>query len=374
MKTAKVSDIAGIINKKFPFGLAEEWDNVGLQLGDPADSVERIMVALDPLPGVLDQALSRNCQLLITHHPLIFKPLHQVTSSTVVGRQLLRAARGGLALLAMHTNYDIVDGGLNDLLAERLGLQQLRPLKVTDQEQLVKLVVFVPEGHLDSVRRAMLAEACALGNYRDCSFAAAGEGTFTPLPGAEPAIGAVGRQERVAEHRLELLVQRERLAKAVQTLLKAHPYEEPAIDCYPLLNQGHAQGLGRVGDLETPCTLTAYSDQVCQRLQSGAVRLVGDPSRLVCKVALCSGSGASLIHDALRAGADLLVTGDVKYHEAREAEACGIALLDVGHFASEQLMVAAVQQFLQTTLTAAGYACDVLAAEGERDPFQVRCL
>ena len=372
MKTAKISDISGIINKKFPFRLAEEWDNVGLQLGDPAEAVERIMVALDPLPKVLDQALSRNCQLLITHHPLIFKPLRQLTSATSVGRQLLRAARGGLALLAMHTNYDIADGGLNDLLAERLGLQQLQPLKITEQEQLVKLAVFVPEGDLETVRQAMFAEACAIGHYRDCSFAAAGEGTFTPLPGAEPVIGAVGSLERVAERRLELLVQRDRLARAIQTLLKVHPYEEPAFDCYPLLNQGHSQGLGRIGVLETPCRLAAYSDQVREQLQSRAVRLVGDPNRLVRSVALCSGSGASLLKDAVRAGADLLVTGDLKYHEAREAEESGIAVLDVGHFASEHLMVAAVQQFLQTTLTAAGYDCDVLAAEGERDPFLVR--
>ncbi|MDY0384569.1 Nif3-like dinuclear metal center hexameric protein [Trichlorobacter sp.] len=374
MKAAKISDIVGIIGKKYPFGLAEEWDNVGLQLGDPAGAVERVMVALDPLPEVLDQALSRNCQLLITHHPLIFKPLRQITTGSITGKLVLQAASHGLALVAMHTNYDIADGGLNDLLAERLGLQQLRPLTVTDQQQLVKLVVFVPEGALEAVRQAMFAEGCALGNYRDCSFTTTGEGTFTPLPGAEPAIGAVGRLERVAECRLELLVQRDRLAKAMQTLLKVHPYEEPAFDCYPLLNQGHAQGLGRIGVLETPSTLAAYSDQVRERLQSGPVRLVGDPSRLVRSVALCSGSGASLLKDAVRAGADLLVTGDVKYHEAREAEASGIALLDVGHFASEQLMVVAVQQFLQTTLTAAGYACDVLAAEGERDPFQVRCL
>lgn len=373
MEMAKISDIVGIINKKFPFQLAEEWDNVGLQLGDPAETVERVMVALDPLPEVLDQAIRHNCQLLITHHPLFFKPLRQLTTATSTGRLALQAARGGLSLLALHTNYDIATDGLNDLLAQYLGLQQLRPLKTTNQEQLVKLVVFVPEGDLEKVRQALFSEAHAIGNYRDCTFTAAGEGTFSPQPGAEPTIGAVGSLERVAERRLELLVRRERLPKAIQTMLKVHPYEEPAFDCYPLLNQGVTQGLGRIGMLETPCRLAAYSDQVRERLQAGAVRLVGEPDRLVRSVALCSGSGASLLHDALRAGADLLVTGDVKYHEAREAEACGIALLDVGHFASERIMVAALQQFLETALTTAGYACDVLAAEGERDPFQVRC-
>jgi len=373
MRTAKVSDIVGIINKKFPFCLSEEWDNVGLQVGDPASQVQRIMVALDPLPAVLDEALGRNCQLLVTHHPLLFKPLRQVTTTSPVGQLVLRAVNGGLALLAMHTNYDIADGGLNDLLAERLGLQQLRPLKVTGQDQLVKLVVFVPDGQLELVRHALFEHAYAIGNYRDCSFAASGEGTFSPQPGARPAIGSVGRLELVAEQRLELLLQREQLARAIKTLLSVHPYEEPAFDCYPLLNEGGQYGLGRIGVLPEPCPLAVFSDQARERLASGPLRLVGDQQRLIRTVALCSGSGASLLKEAVRAGADLLVTGDIKYHEAREAEASGIALLDVGHFASEQLMVSAVQGFLRTAVASAGYECEVLTTERERDPFWVRC-
>lgn len=372
MKTAKVSDIVGIINKKFPFALSEEWDNVGLQLGDPAADVMRIMVALDPLPEVVDEAVARDCQLLVTHHPLIFAPLRQLTTSSVVGRLALGAARQGLALLAMHTNYDIADDGLNDLLAQMLGVQQVRPLKVLDRVALLKLVVFVPESHLTTVRQALFEYAHAIGNYRDCSFSAPGEGTFTPQAGARPAIGTVGTLERVAEQRLELLLQREQLPKAIKALMAAHPYEEPAYDCYPLLNEGPARGLGRIGSLPRPVELSAFCDLVRERLSCGPVRLVGAPARQVRRVALCSGSGASLISDAVRAGADLLVTGDVKYHEARDAEACGLALLDAGHFATERLMVGAVREFLQTTLTAAGYGCEVLAAERERDPFQVR--
>lgn len=374
MKSAKISDILGIINKKFPFALAEEWDNAGLQLGAPTAQVKRLMVALDPLPEVIDEALARDCQLLVTHHPLIFKPLRQVTAGSATGRLVLQAAAQGLAVLAMHTNYDIAADGLNDLLAARLGLQEARPLKVTGRDTLVKLVVFVPESHLAQVRQALFEHALSLGNYRDCSFVAPGEGTFTPQAGAQPAVGAVGRMEQVAERRLELLVSQRHLARALRTLLAVHPYEEPAFDCYPLLNEGATWGIGRIGCLDDACSLADFSDHVLERLGGGHVRLVGDPGRAIRRVAICSGSGSSLLQDAVRAGADLLVTGDIKYHEAREAEACGIALLDAGHFATERLMVTAVQQFLQTALAGAGYDCAVLVAEGEQDPFRARYL
>ncbi len=372
MKLARVSDIAGIINKKYPFAKAEEWDNVGLQLGDPASEVERILVALDPLSAVLDEARQRACQLLITHHPLIFKPLRQLTTASPTGRLLLRAVNHNLAVLAMHTNYDIAADGLNDLLAARLGLQDLRPLRVTGRSTLVKLVVFTPETHLEMLRRALADSLFAVGAYRDCSFAAPGEGTFTPLPGAQPAIGRIGRLERVAERRLEVLIHQDQLTGAIAAIKAVHPYEEPAIDCYPVLNEALPQGLGRIGRLPEPCPLAILSDMVRERLHAGLVRLVGDPGRQIRTVALCSGSGASLLPDAVRAGADLLLTGDCSYHQAREAEANGIALLDAGHFATEQLMVPGVQRFLQEALAAAGYDVEVLAAEGERDPFQLR--
>lgn len=371
MRSLKVSDVVGIINKKFPFACAEEWDNVGLQVGDPAGEVTRIMVALDPLPEVLDQALESGCQLLITHHPLIFTPLRQVTSATVAGRLVLRAASSGLALIAMHTNYDIAVDGLNDLLAQRLGVQETRPLKVTEQDQLVKLVVFVPADHLESVRQALFEHAAAIGNYRDCSFSAPGEGTFLPEAGAQPAIGAVGRLEKVSEQRLELLLHKADLPRAIRTLLAVHPYEEPAFDCYPLLNQGATRGVGRIGRLAEPCRLEEYARLVCQRLGCKTVRTVGAADRVVRKVALCSGSGGSLLRDALRAGADLLVTGDLKYHEAREAEAAGMALLDAGHFGTEIIMVEALCEMLRNVVAAQGYDVEIVRADREQEPFAV---
>ena len=370
MTNPKLSDITGIINKKYPFSLAEEWDNVGLQLGDPATEITRIMVALDPLPQVITSAINSNCNLLITHHPLIFSPLRQITSSTTTGSSILKAAQNNLALLAMHTNYDIAHDGLNDLLAKRIGLEQTRPLKITGRDELIKLVVFVPEEQLATVRAALLPHAESIGNYQDCSFSTAGEGTFLPLSGAQPTIGTIGKLENVAEQRLELLLRRDQLSKAIRTLLAVHPYEEPAFDCYPLLNESIPNGLGRIGSLTEPVKLQDWATGLTHQLECKTVRFVGDPARMIQKIALCSGSGASLLRDAVRAGADLLLTGDVKYHEAREAEAQGIALVDAGHFGTEILMVTAIRDFLNNALHQAGHTIEILTADCEQDPFR----
>ena len=369
MTSPKLSDISGIINKKYPFMLAEDWDNVGLQLGDPSTEIRRIMVALDPLPQVIASAIDSNCDLLITHHPLIFSPLRQITSSTSTGSSILKAAQNKLALLAMHTNYDIAQDGLNDLLAKRIGLEQTRPLKITGRDELSKLVVFVPQEQLEKVRTALLPHTEAIGNYQDCSFSAAGEGTFLPLTGAQPSIGTVGELAKVAEHRLELLVRRTLLPKAIRTLLHVHPYEEPAFDCYPLLNEAPPQGLGRIGSLAKPARLADWAASLAEVLGCQAIRFTGPPDRTIQKVALCSGSGASLLRDAIRSGADLLLTGDVKYHEAREAEAQGIALVDAGHFGTEILMVSATRDFLTSSLDSAGYTTEILTVDCEEDPF-----
>ena len=369
MNTPKISDILGIINKKFPFSLAEDWDNTGFQLGSPSGSAQKIMVALDPLPEVIEQAISAKCQLLITHHPLIFSPLRQITTTTTTGKLLLQAAAGQLALLSMHTNYDIAAGGLNDLLASRIGLQDIQPLRISGHAELVKLVVFVPHDHLTMVRDALFEHAESLGNYRNCSFSAGGDGTFMPLKDAQPFIGETGKLANVKEQRLEVLVRKERLSKTIRTLLSVHPYEEPVFDCYPLLNETIPYGLGRIGRLVEPVSLKHLADSILRKLDCIALRIVGNPTRIVQKIALCSGSGISLLRDAVRAGADLLLTGDVKYHEAREAEMLGIALIDAGHFSTEKIMVEAVLSFLDTSLAQNNFKAELLAADTEVDPF-----
>jgi dinuclear metal center YbgI/SA1388 family protein len=371
MKKAKLSDILGIIGKMAPPGLAESWDNPGLQVGDPKATVSRIMVALDATPTVIASALASDCNLLVTHHPLIFTAQKSISAATPQGASIHAAIRGGLAVVSMHTNYDCAEGGLNDLLAERIGLSNCVPLQVTSVRELAKLVVYVPEEHLEQVRSTLLPHAEVLGAYTGCSFSVPGVGTFTPLDGARPFIGTVGAQERVAEYRLELLLDRTALPRAIKALVAAHPYEEPAFDIYPLLNEGRKLGLGRIGRLPEPVSLSAFATRLQQDFAAPGLRFVGNPDASLVKVALCSGSGASLLRTAVRAGADVLVTGDVKYHEAREAEELGIALVDAGHFPSEIIMVDAVAERLERMLAEAGYTgCEVIACRVEIDPFR----
>jgi dinuclear metal center YbgI/SA1388 family protein len=342
---------------------------VGLQLGDPAGQVSRIMVALDPGSPAILAAVEARCQLLITHHPFIFTPLKKIAASDETGRLAILALKNDLSIISLHTNYDIARGGVNDLLAGRLGVEGALPLRITGAEELLKMVLFVPHGFEEKLLDALSPFMAPIGNYRDCSFQGDGIGRFTPIPGAIPFLGEVGVRHLEKESRLELLLVKERLSAALSALRGAHPYEEPAYDLYPVLNRGAARGLGRIGSLAAPTTAGQFALIVKERLGAAGVRLVGDPERRVQKVALCGGSGASLLHEAARKGADLLVTGDLKYHEAREAEALGMAVLDAGHFATELPMVEGLSEALRGALAAKKFETEVVAYQGEREPF-----
>jgi dinuclear metal center YbgI/SA1388 family protein len=340
-----------------------------LQLGDPAGQVSRIMVALDPGSPAVQAAVEARCDLLVTHHPFIFTPLKKISATDETGRLAIIALKNDLSIISLHTNYDIVQGGVNDLLAARLGVQGALPLRVTGCDEYLKLALFVPRGFEERVLEALSPFMAQLGNYRDCSFQGDGVGRFTPVAGANPFAGEIGERRLEKESRLEFLLPRERLSVAIAALKSAHPYEEPAFDVYPVLNRGASRGLGRIGVLEVATTAGEFALAVKQALSAGGVRLVGEPGRRVKKVALCGGSGASLIHEAARKGADLLVTGDLKYHEARDAEALGIAVLDAGHFATELPMVEGLAAALRQALEEKKYQVEVVEYQGEREPF-----
>ena len=369
MITPRVSDIVGITSKIAPSEFAESWDNVGLQLGDPAGRVSRIMVALDPGAAAVEAAVEARCQLLITHHPFIFTPLKKISATDETGRLAILALKSDLSILSLHTNYDIAEGGVNDLLAQRLGIEGVLPLRVTGGDEYLKMALFVPHGAEEGVLEALSPFMASIGNYRGCSFQGDGVGRFTPVAGAKPFVGEVGSQHLEKESRLEFLLPKERLSAAVSALRGAHPYEEPAYDLYPVLNRGVTRGLGRIGLLPEATSAGEFALLVKQKLGACGLRLVGEPGRRVKKVALCGGSGASLLHDAARKGADLLVTGDVKYHEAREAEALGIAVLDAGHFATELPMIEGLALALRRALAAKRFETEVVAYQGEREPF-----
>ncbi len=298
--------------------------------------------------------------------------MRRLTPDDPVGRVVWQAVRDNVAIIAAHTNLDVAAAGLNHWLATCLQLAEAEPLQATTG-QLYKLVVFVPAAHGEAVAAALFAGGAGqLGAYDQCSFQASGIGTFRPGPGASPYLGECGRREQVEEVRLETVVPRRRLNRVLERMLKAHPYEEVAYDLIPLANPWPGVGLGRLGRLPAPVPLADFADRVKVLLGCASVRLVGPPEQVVGKVAVCGGSGAGLIQEAQRRGADVLVTGDIKYHEARQAEELGLALIDAGHFASEHLMVAELAKRLEEETAARGWGLDILRHDGESDPFLVR--
>ncbi len=368
----RLQDLIGLIHSLYPPQLAETWDNVGLQVGDPAAPLDTVLVSLDPSAAALDAAARVEAQALVCHHPLIFRPLKSLTPADDTGRMLFQAIRQGTAVVCAHTNLDRARDGLNDWLARLLDVAEAAPLAAAEGGELLKLAVFVPLGYEAQVAAALFeAGAGHIGNYDSCSFGVSGTGTFRPGAGTSPFLGRPGEMERAREIRLETVVPRERLSRVVQKLLKAHPYEEPAYDLIPLANARADVGLGRIGRLGEAVPLETFAEKVKQRLGCPFLRLVGDPQRRVAKVAVCGGSGASLLQEAVRRGADVLVTGDVKYHEARTAEALGVALIDAGHFATEYPAVRGLAEVLRQEGQKKKLEIRFLEMEGEQDPFRV---
>jgi dinuclear metal center YbgI/SA1388 family protein len=329
----------------------------------------RIMVALDAGKDSVEAAVAAECQLLLTHHPFIFNPIKKINISNPLGALIARAVKNDLAIISLHTNLDIAEGGVNDLLAESLGVTSCIPIRITAREELRKLSVFVPKGHEEKVLEALFRFSGFIGNYSDCSFQSSGFGTFRPLAGSKPFIGTQGKRERAEETRVEVLLRNGDVSAAVSALLKVHPYEEPAFDLYPLLNEGKANGLGRIGTLGQEISLGAFVEVIKEKFKLQGLRFVGDSRCRVKKVAVCGGSGASLLHEAKRQGADLFVTGDIKYHDARDAQMMDMPMIDLGHFASEALMIRGLAARLRTELDGKGYVADIHVCEDEKDPF-----
>ncbi len=370
-RIARIHDLLGLLNVLYPPSLAEEWDNPGVQAGDLRARVNKVLVCLDPSEHALRAAAEAGAEALLCHHPLLLKPLRNLTLETETGRILFAAIRNRIAVLAAHTNLDRAANGLNDWFATALGLESCRPLQDGDAS-LVKVIVYVPSGYESPVARALFeAGAGHVGDYDNCSFRSEGIGTFRPAQGCTPFMGTVGEQSRVREVRLETVIPRDRLQRAVDRMVRAHPYEEVAYDLVPLANRRTDCGLGRIGRLEEPKTLQDFAGTVKEALRVPALRTVGDPRAMVAKVAVCGGSGAGLLREAARQGADVLVTGDIKYHEAREAAGLGLALVDAGHFATERLMIGPLAETLTQAAAAQGLEIAFVTYEGEEDPFKM---
>ncbi|GAB4261821.1 Nif3-like dinuclear metal center hexameric protein [Thermincola ferriacetica] len=366
--SVKCQTVINYIEQFAPKHLAEEWDNVGVQVGTTTREVSKVLVTLDVTADVVNEALSMGAEMIVSHHPLIFKPLKNLRFDTSFGALIEKIVLNGLVVYSAHTNLDSAVEGVNAVLAEKLGLQNIEILSPDKEEELVKLVVFIPAGHEDAVREAITkAGAGWIGNYSDCTFQVDGIGTFKPLAGSDPFIGAVGQLEKVEEKRLETILPKQNLNRVLKAMLKAHPYEEVAYDVYPLFNRGKVFGLGRMGVLNEETTLGRFADRVKKTLNVQTVKVVGDLAKTVKKVAVCGGSGASLLHKAFFAGADVLVTGDVKHHEALEAKEMDLHLIDAGHNGTEIVILDQLAAFLKERLVKDGV--EIYVSQVNTDPF-----
>lgn len=317
-----------------PLAYQESYDNSGLIVGDPSTEITGALVTLDTTEAVVDEAIAKGCNVIVAHHPIIFKGLKKLNGKTYVERTVIKAIKHDVAIYAAHTNLDNVTGGVNFKIAEKLKLQNIRVLAPKTQV-LTKLVTFVPVADTQRVLDALYAAGAGqLGDYKNCSFRVGGTGTFQPGEGAQPAIGTVGDYHEEAENRIEVILPTYLQGQLLTALRQAHPYEEVAYYLTPLDNQNQEVGSGAVGELAEPMDSSLWLSYLKQQMQLNLIRYTPLPDHPIKRVAVCGGVGSFLLPDALRAGADVFVTADYKYHEFFDADG-RISICDIGHYESE---------------------------------------
>lgn len=367
-----VGDWLQLVHHRYPPADAASWDHVGLQVGDPAWPVARVLVSLDVTVAVIDEAAAVPGTLLLAHHPLLFRPLASLTPDTASGRAALHAATAKVAVAAAHTNLDVAqDGaGTSDPVADVLGLVDRRPLttELRDRDR-VKLVTFVPDEHVEAVLDALArAGAGIIGDYERCAFRVRGQGTYRPRPGADPYAGTVDEVSVEDEVRLEVELARGRSGDVVRALRASHPYDEVAYDLLPLLD-GAGVGFGIVGRLPDPQPLADVAARIREGLPAPHLRTAGDPGRRVATVATVGGAGDGLVGAALGSGADLYVTGDLRHHVTLDALEQGLALIDAGHHATESAALPAWIGRLRDAAAPRGLTAPVVASKVPTVPW-----
>jgi dinuclear metal center YbgI/SA1388 family protein len=329
----KVKEITDAIEAFAPLHLQESWDNAGMQVGNPDNEVTGVLLCTDVREEIVDEAIARRSNMIISHHPLLFRGLKKIVGRTYQERIVEQAIKHDITIYCAHTNMDSTLGGVNFKMAEKLGMKNVRVLSPQQGTQR-KVVVFVPNEAATQVEKAMCdAGAGRLGNYDNCSYCMSGEGHYRPLDGAEPWAGKVGAVHHESEVRLEVLVNKALCGRVVTAMLKAHPYEEPAFDIIALENEDKYAGLGVIGDVE-PQEARIFLERVKQAFEVETMRYSGNLERMVSRIAMCGGAGAEFIGLAISQGADVYITGDMKYHEFQGNEN-RIIIADIGHYESE---------------------------------------
>ena len=346
----KVADVEHIMEEWAPRWVAWERDNVGLQIGERDRTVRSILVCLDVTDKVVSEAIRLRADLIVSHHPLLFRPPKSITSSDRVGSLVLRLAQHKIALYSAHTNLDVAEDGVSFALARALGLQNIRFLSPL-RGLLTKIVTFVPEEYASTVMEAMAqAGAGTIGNYSHCSFSSAGRGTFQGSPETNPFQGRAGTLESARETRLEMILPRAKAPAVISALRNNHPYEEVAYDLYPLDNESRNFGMGAVGELPSQQRLGGFLKLAKKNLNAESIRCNGSAGTGIRRVAVCGGSGSELLEEAISIKADAFVTADVRYHAFHDADS-RIVLIDAGHWETEHLVLPVIAKRLRSAFS-----------------------
>jgi len=329
-----IADIVNHLNQIAPPALQESYDNAGLLVGNGQAQVTNILITLDITEAVIDEAKSKGCELIVAHHPIIFKGLKRLTGSNYVERTVIKAIKEDIALYACHTNLDNVKHGVNAKIAEKIGLTNLRILSPKKQ-QLGKLSVFVPSSDADSVKQSLFAAGAGqIGAYNDCAFESSGTGSFTPAENANPKIGKTGTPEKVSEIKIEVVFPFYLKNSILSAMMASHPYEEVAYYAHLLENDNNEIGAGMIGELPTELDEKTFMDHLKSKMNLSTLKHTALLNKKVKKVAVCGGSGSFLIKDAINAKADFYVSADIKYHEYFDADQA-LVIADIGHYESE---------------------------------------
>ncbi len=364
----RVNDIAREIESLAPKALAQSWDNVGLLVGDKNQEVSKVLFAIDITKDVVKEAIKQGADLIISYHPVIWDGLKKVTadSEKSVVYELIRA---GISVYSIHTSLDVVWGGVNDGLAQMVGIESPEPIGdfVSDpKKDLYKLVVFVPSGDVNKVAKAVYdAGAGELGNYSNCSFTSDGVGTFVPKEGANPAVGDKGKLTQVDEVRFETIVHSSRLDSVVSAMLLAHPYEMPAYDVLKIYDLHRRMGLGRMGKLSNPRRLDDIIADIKQKTSAKSIGIVGPKNKTIRSAAVCAGTCGKILNTVISEGCDLYLTGELKHHEALVAQEASLVCLCLSHTVSERFILKKLQQQLKTALKGVSFKI----SKKDHDPF-----
>lgn len=360
----KTSELLSIINQHVPFASAESWDNVGLLIGDTNQEVNGILTTLDCTFDVVDEAIEKNINTIIAHHPLIFKGVKNINEGGY-GTIIRRLIQNNIQLIALHTNLDVYQYGVNAMLSKRIGIKNAEILE-PQTESYYKVQVFIPEENVVEFKDQMNDQGFASeGDYEYCFFSTTGDGQFKPVDGANPHIGQLNEIETVEEVKVEFMIQNNERAKAEHFINALHPYETPVYDFIPLTKSLN-RGLGMIGDLPEQTTLKALASAIKTQLDIPSVRFTGNPNALISKAAVIGGSGIGYEQYAHQKGADVFITGDIKHHDALDAEIDGYHLIDINHY-SEYVMRDGLKALLEQWLE--GKVDNIEASHLNTDPF-----